>query len=67
MNIYLFTGNGVSLGSELVVLADDTDTALILAKAWMIDHQLDPDSLHLQTENPFEDRPQIIHANDGDY
>lgn len=67
---YVFSGSGLALGSEIVVLANDEESALSMAKLKMVEHSLNPDSLSLSYKDEkikLSGEQQIIHFNNGDY
>lgn len=66
MKVYTFTAEGVTLGSDIVVVAGNNVTAEKLARKWLVERALDPESLELVQAEELS-TPMVVFGFDGDY
>ena len=66
MKFYKFHGDGLALGSVVVVMAKRVDQATRIAKKWASENGVDPETLEL-TNQEIVELPSVVYGWNGDY
>jgi len=66
MKFYHFRGDGLALGSTIVVMARRIDTAVRLAMQWASDHGVSPETVEFEKKEAAV-CPMVVYGWNGDY